>query len=185
MYGGAIYNYDNSHPQISNCTFSRNSAKYGVGIYNNKNCRAKVTNCTFTRNSAVRKGGVIHNIHYSRLILTNSILWDNAPDEDEIVNYVMSSSTVSYCNVQDGTGQLWFGEGCIDANPLFVDAENLRLSPGSPCIDAGDNTAVPFEIATDLNGKQSFTNNTVDMGALEGKSFLAPRRSRQLRAQER
>jgi hypothetical protein len=128
---------------------------------------------------------VIHNIHYSCLILTNSILWGNAPDEDEIVNYAMSSSTVSYCNVQDGTGQLWFGEGCIDADPLFVGAENLRLLPGSPCIDAGDNTAVPFEVATDLDGKQSFTDNTVDMGAFERESFLAPRRPRQIRAQER
>ena len=168
-YGGAIYNYDNSHPQISNCTFSGNSAKYGVGIYSNKNCRPKITNCTFTGNSADNKGGVIHNIHYSRLILTNSILWDNAPDEDEIVNYVMSSSTVSYCNVQDGAGQLWFGEGCIDADPLFVGADNLRLLPGSPCIDAGDNTAVSFEIATDIDYKQWFANNTVDMGAFEGE----------------
>ncbi|UCC98821.1 MAG: right-handed parallel beta-helix repeat-containing protein [Phycisphaerales bacterium] len=168
-FGSAMYNYDNSHPQISNCTFSGNSAKYGAGIYNNKNCRPKVSNCTFTGNSADRKGGVIHNIHYSSLILTNSILWNNAPDENEIVNYVKSSSIVRYCNVQDGTGQLWFGEGCIDADPLFVGDDNLRLLPDSPCINAGDNTAVAFDIATDIDGKQCLTNNTVDMGAFEGE----------------
>jgi predicted outer membrane repeat protein len=169
-YGGAIYNYDNSNPQIYNCAFSRNSAKYGVGIYSNKNCRPKITNCTFAGNSADCKGGVIHNIHDSRLILTNSILWNNSPDEHEIVNYFKSSSTVSYCNIQDGTGQLWFGEGCIDANPLFAGHDNLRLLPGSPCIDAGDNTAV-LEIVKSLDGEQSFTNNIVDMGAFEGDSF--------------
>jgi hypothetical protein len=170
-YGGAIYNYDNSHPQIYNSTFSRNSAKYGVGIYNNNNCRPKVTNCTFTNNLADSKGGVIHNIHYSRLILTNSILWNNAPDEHEIVNYLESSATVSYCNIQDGTGQQWFGEGCIDTDPLFAGADNLQLLPHSPCVNTGDFTALPSEIKTDLDCKQYFTNNTVDMGALERESF--------------
>ena len=169
MYGGAIYNYEYSHPQIFNCTFSGNSARSGASIHSNKNCRLKITNCTFTENSADWKGGVIHNIHYSSLILTNSILWNNAPDDKEIVNYVKSNSTVRYCNVQDGTGQLWFGEGCIDADPLFVGDGNLRLLPGSPCIDAGDNTAVAFGIVTDLDGRECLTNNIIDMGAFEGE----------------
>jgi len=165
-YGGAIYNYDNSNLQIYNCIFNRNSAKYGVGIYNNNNCRPTVTNCTFTCNLADRKGGVIHNIHYSCLTLTNSILWNNAPDEHDIVNYAKSSSTVSYCNVQDGRGQLWFGKGCIDADPLFADTINLRLLPDSPCIDTGDYTAVPFEVTNDIDRKQYPAGNTVDMGAV-------------------
>jgi hypothetical protein len=185
-YGGAIYNYDNSHPQIYNCAFRYNSAKYGVGIYNNKNCRPRVTNCTFTRNSADRKGGVIHNIHYSNLMLTNSILWDNAPDEHEIVNYAKSSSTVSYCNIQDGRDQLWFGKGCIDADPLFADNNNLQLLPNSPCINSGDHTAVPFEITNDRNRKKYPFANAVNMGTLdEGESSLTPRLLRQIRAQER
>ena len=48
---------------------------------------------------------------------------------------------MQYSDVQSG----WPGQGNIDADPLFVDPANgdLRLVPGSPCIDAGDNTAVP------------------------------------------
>lgn len=185
-YGGAIYNYENSHPKIYNCTFRRNSAKYGVGIYNNNNCQPRVINCTFTRNSADRKGGVIHNIHYSNLVLTNSILWDNAPDEHEIVNYAKSTSTVSYCNIQDGRGQLWFGKGCIDADPLFVDNDNLQLLPNSPCINSGDHTAVPSEIIDGRDRKKFPFDNAVNMGTLgEGESSLAPRLLRQIRAQER
>jgi len=51
------------------------------------------------------------------------------------------------------------GEGNIDANPLFVDAErrNCRLGSGSPCIDVGD----PSFPIPDLGGPR------IDMGAYE------------------
>jgi len=74
---------------------------------------------------------------------------------------------VEGCAVSDGrfdAGSGWTGGGTgnIDADPLFVDADgpddipgteddDLRLLPGSPCIDAGDNTAVPADTA-DLDG---------------------------------
>jgi hypothetical protein len=78
----------------------------------------------------------------------------------------------------------WGGTGNKNADPLFVDADgpdnivgteddNLRLSAGSPCIDAGDNTAVPAGVTTDLGGRLRFVdgdcNDTdiVDMGAYE------------------
>ncbi|MCP4263561.1 MAG: hypothetical protein GY774_39555 [Planctomycetes bacterium] len=168
-FGGAMYNYDNSHPQMTCCIFTGNSAKYGGGIYSNKNCRPTVTNCTLTGNSANRGGGAMRNHHYSYPILTNCILWDNS--SGEIVDYFMSSSTVSHCYVQGGTGKAWFGKGCIDGNPLFLDADNLRLSPGSPCIDAGDNGAVPSEITTTIDGMPRIVNGTVDMGAFEADSI--------------
>ncbi|MBW7989973.1 MAG: right-handed parallel beta-helix repeat-containing protein [Planctomycetes bacterium] len=168
-YGGAIYNYDNSHPQMTCCTFTGNSATHGGCIYNNKNCRPIVTNCTLTGNSANSDGGAMRNLHYSSPILTNCILWGNSPDE--IIDYFMSSSTVSYSYVQGGTGNPWFGKGCIDGDPLFFGANNLRLSPGSPCIDAGDNSAVPSEITTTIDGMPRIFNGTVDMGAFEAGSI--------------
>jgi hypothetical protein len=84
----------------------------------------------------------------------------------------------TYCNVEGG----WEGEGNIDADPLFVDPDNddYRLAAGSPGIDAGDNTAVPLEITTDLDGNPRFHDDLgspdtgivdarppVDMGAYE------------------
>jgi len=63
--------------------------------------------------------------------------------------------------------------GCIDADPLFVDAPNgdLHLTVGSPCIDAGSNELVPGVGNTDLDGldrvAQGASSFTVDMGAYE------------------
>ena len=47
----------------------------------------------------------------------------------------------------------WNDVGNIDADPLFIDPDNgdYRLSPGSPCIDAGNNWGLPQD-TTDLDG---------------------------------
>ncbi|HSV13956.1 MAG TPA: choice-of-anchor Q domain-containing protein, partial [Tepidisphaeraceae bacterium] len=39
--------------------------------------------------------------------------------------------------------------------------------PGSPAIDAGDNTLVPAGITTDTRGFARITHGKVDMGAVE------------------
>ncbi|MCB8987848.1 MAG: DUF11 domain-containing protein [Ardenticatenaceae bacterium] len=73
------------------------------------------------------------------------------------------------------------GGGNLDADPRFVapTAGDLHLGPDSPAIDAGDNTAVPVGIVTDLDGRSRFidvpfvpdsgsgTPPLVDMGAYE------------------
>jgi hypothetical protein len=173
--GGGMYN-DSGSPTITNCTFSSNAAdNFGGGVYSNggsptmtncmfrgnhaiegggmhtRNSNPALTNCTFTVNRADANGGGIYNKENSSLTLTNCILWGDEPNE--IVDSALSSTTVTYSDVQDG----WPGEGNIDADPCFADADDgdyhlksqagrwnpdshtwVRDAVTSPCIDAGD-----------------------------------------------
>src|SRR5690606_29348717 len=61
--------------------------------------------------------------------------------------------------------------GAFTTTDIFVDADNgnLHLTLGSPAIDAGDNSALPAGITTDLDGKPRIVNGTVDLGAYESQ----------------
>jgi hypothetical protein len=164
--GGGMYNIGSSSPTVTNCTFTGNDANtYGGGMDNRVGSNPTVTNCTFSGNSAGSYGGGMYN-YQSSPTLTNCILWGNtAPTGPQIHG---DNPTVKYSDVQGGTGQSWFGLGCIDADPYFVDvdANDFRLLSDSPCIDAGDNSA-PGLPTTDIAGNPRVWNGIVDMGAYE------------------
>ncbi len=162
--GGAM---TGSSPTVTNCVFIENTAgDTGGGISNTVD--STFANCTFSGNSAAAGGGIYHAYDST---VTNSILWGNSPDA--IVEADPAVTTVHYSNVEGG----WPGTGNIDADPLFVDPDNgdYRLSPGSPCIDTGDDSAVPNGVLRDLDGTPRFVADacagdsgaTVDMGAYE------------------
>ena len=48
--------------------------------------------------------------------------------------------------------------------------DNLRLLPGSICLNAGDDGAVPAGVFSDLDGKPRRMDGVVDMGAYEYNS---------------
>ena len=178
--GGGMCNWYKSSPSVNHCTFSGNSATYGGGMYNGNSSSPAVTNCIFSGNTASTNGGGMYNFDNCTPNVTNCILWGDEPNE--IFDSSNSSSTVTYSDVEGGTGQSWFGTGCIDADPCFVDAAagNLRLKPDSPCIDAADSSillAVP--VYFDLDGKDRYVDidsiddtgsgpwEFLDMGAYE------------------
>ena len=73
-YGAGMYNYYAS-PEITNCTFTNNSAGgsyygYGGGMCNYYSSSPVLTNCTFTNNSASGGGGM-YNSDSSSPVLTN------------------------------------------------------------------------------------------------------------------
>ncbi|MFC1739439.1 right-handed parallel beta-helix repeat-containing protein, partial [Planctomycetota bacterium] len=149
--GGGMRN-DESSPTLTNCTFTNNSAQVvfygGGGGMSNAGSNPMLTNCTFSRNSANHGGGMDNES--SSPTVTNCILWGNTAIAGlQIYNDGTSSATVSYSDVQGG----WSGNGNIGDDPLFLYASggDLRLLPASPCIDAGDNTAVPPD-TSDLDG---------------------------------
>jgi len=195
--GGGLANDDNSSAILTNCSFIDNSAEYGAGISIEasspevRNCTlwdntangdgggiwnissaTNITNCIFWTNTAGNYGGGIFNNEDS-LTVTNCILWLNtAYWGDEFLNFE-SSPTVTYCNVKGG----YAGTGNINSDPLFVDpgAGNFHLSKASPCIDAGDNSAITWPNPKDFEGDpriiDCYNDGTliVDMGADEAQ----------------
>jgi predicted outer membrane repeat protein len=164
--GGGISNGDSS-PTLIDVTFSGNSAgESGGGIYNYQSSPT-LTGCTFTGNSA--DGGGMYNASSSSPTLTNCTLWGDSSPE---IQNIESAPTVTYSDVQGA--ELYPGTGNINADPLFLDPDSgdLHLRPGSPCIDAGSNSA-PNLPGTDFEGDPRIVDGdrdgttTVDMGVDE------------------
>jgi hypothetical protein len=129
--------HNESVPRIAHCTFADNHVESGTGgaVYIGDTCDARID---------------------------NSILWGNsAPQGVEIACADGPNLAASFNDVRGGADWLYVEEGCtlgwglgnIDVNPRFAGAQNgnYRLLPDSPCIDAGDNTAVPAD-TIDLDG---------------------------------
>ena len=158
--GGGIY-CTIASPTITNCVIRGNTAPYGGGIYC-INSWPTITNCTIVGNTASGSGGAVHASAISSPVIASSILWGNGPDE--IYVDAGSAISVSYSDVQGG----WGGVGNVASDPLFWNpgSGNLHLVSGSPCVDAGDRTAVALGIFADLNGRARFVDdpNTIDTG---------------------
>ena len=209
LEGGGMYSYNHSSPTITSCTFSGNSAHYqGGGMQNERDSSPTVTNCTFSGNSAFNGNALAcwswSQLWPSNVQMTNCILWDGG---DEIWNNDGSNIIITYSDVKGGwpgdDNGGWAGEGNIDSDPCFVEPGywdmndvwvegDYHLLPDSPCIDAGDNMAVPPD-TTDLDGDGNTTepipfdldgnprivdgnddgNSVVDMGAYEYEAMVS------------
>jgi len=177
--GGALFN-DQVSSTVTNCLFSKNSASSSGGAIDNIMSSVCLTNCTFSENLASYGSSIFGNIE-CHIALANCILWNNQAAQPSYIyltdDHGVSTASISYCDIKGGKeavfirsgyALLW-GPGNIETNPLFVDPNvgNYRLLPNSPCIDAGNNAAVPPSVTTDLDGRPRIINGAVDMGAYE------------------
>jgi predicted outer membrane repeat protein len=128
--GGGIY-CESSSPSLENVTISGNYDTWaGGGIYC-EDSSLSLENVTISGNSANYGGGIY--CYGSLLVLINSIMWNDSPQEIYIDT---GSVTATYSDIEGG----WTGTGNINADPLFMDPgnNNYYLLYNSPCIDAGD-----------------------------------------------
>lgn len=177
-YGGGIYCYHWCDPVITNNIISGNTARRGGGILFYHYCTPILTNNTITENYAWGTwssdgGGGIHSSAYCGLTVTNSIFWGNtAVASGNELFCGPYYCNISYSDVEGGQssviGYLNWGDGMIDADPIFVDpgANDYRLDSSSPCADMGDNNA-PNLPDFDFEGDPRIGNGIVDIGADE------------------
>ncbi|HEY1685795.1 MAG TPA: choice-of-anchor Q domain-containing protein [Tepidisphaeraceae bacterium] len=186
FFGGGVNNYDTGSPEFVDCLIAGNTAiHYGGGVINGAHTDATFINTTITDNNADHGGGM--SSFNSTVNLTNSILWGNKSpiaSQDEMTGSA-TTYNISYSDI-DQTGYAG-SNGNIDANPEFVDASsgNYAVQPYSPVVDAGNNSAVPVDVTSDLAGNNRFqdvpssahtgsgTSPLVDMGAYEATAALA------------
>ncbi|MHC4617362.1 MAG: right-handed parallel beta-helix repeat-containing protein [Planctomycetota bacterium] len=174
-YGGGIFARGGS--SIANCLVVANNARVeesagggghglGGGIYCDSSGQVSVRNCTIVANTASGDpmklgqgyGGGVYSS--SGTTISSGILWGNAADDGP---QAYGGGSVTYSDVEGG----YSGQGNINADPLFADANDYHLLVGSPCIDAGDpNYAGPPD-ETDLDGSPRVVMGRVDMGAYE------------------
>lgn len=159
--GGGILLYESTSSSLTNCIVSKNKAyRSGGGIYCERECFPKIINCTIADNTAYTSGGGIYVYFRSSPTISNSIFWNNSPDQvflHEDDTYP-STLTATYSNIQEG----YTGEGNMDADPLF--GEDYHLSAMSPCIDAATCENTPD---ADVDGDSRPQYDGVDMGADE------------------
>jgi hypothetical protein len=164
-FGGAVFNTNESDPAMQNCQFIGNSAVEGGAVCGWSENAPQFVNCTFVGNVASDIGGGMLSRSGDRSALTNCILWGNSDSSGTGESAQVYSQhengngypVVDYSCIQGGWTGLG-GVGIVPDDPLFADPDgaddilgteddNLRLLPGSPCIDAGDNEAVPQDSA--------------------------------------
>jgi hypothetical protein len=202
VFGAGISSWDASAPVIQNSMFIGNSAGACTGIYavnsapvmvnllfNGQTttfgsgaavglttCDAHASNLTMYNNVSPLSGGAFW-VNGGTLNVSNSIMWNNQPEE--IFELNSGVATVSNCVVDGG----FTGNAVITEDPEFTDPSNsdLTLLPGSPCVDAGDETAFGFTIpATDLAGNARVQDGdgdgvaVIDMGCYEVPGGTTP-----------
>ena len=154
----------------------------GGGLSLSANIGANLINNTFYNNIAAEGGGMTYYAEAPAhvALLYNEIYRGNTPNAISV--FAPGPVQATYSNIEGGTGETYFGTGCIDSNPFFFNSENppgtdgvygtlddgLHLTAGSPSMNTGSNAAVPAILTTDIAGQTRIQGGTVDMGAYEG-----------------
>jgi hypothetical protein len=160
LMGGGMFHWNSGTSTLLSCAFTGNSAMNAGGMYTDSGT-ITVANASFSGNVASSIVGGIYR-GGGTMTVSGSVLWGNSDSSGSGESAQITEggiAEVNYCCIQGLTGGLG-GLGNIGTDPAFADPDgpdgffgtpddDLRLQAGSPCIDAGDNDAVPPESTID------------------------------------
>jgi hypothetical protein len=156
--GGGVFYCGNG--QVLNNTFLRNASLYEG-----------------TNSSASNNGGPLYWEYGKRLSVPNAIL-NNVFSEMNVgivIGVMQTNALVIGHNIFSGTNAALFvtpasyfnASSNVIADPMLSEIDGMPIPlPGSPCIDAGDNSVASANDA-DLAGNPRISGGTVDIGAIE------------------
>ena len=187
--GGGIENASSGMLTVLNSTLSDNSATFGGGISNRDSATLTVISSTLSGNSAsTNGGGGISNTSSVPSLLANTIVAANFGKD--ITGAINSSSSHNLIGVDtnlsgiiNGSNGNLIGTAAMPINPLLGALQanggptaTMALLPGSPAINAGDNSLIPVGVTTDQRGTgyARIDNGIVDIGAYELASVNHP-----------
>jgi len=176
----SVFYTSSSAVSVINTLFADNTPAFAT--FDLSFSRLTLRNCTIAGERLPSVFGAILWAHESPVDVVNTIFWDNQNVRGEggqNVQFYLYGSTldIDHSIVPGWTGSLG-GVGNSGADPLFVDPvgpdgivgtedDDLRLSPGSPAINAGDPAYVPISGETDLDGHARILCGRVDIGGYE------------------
>jgi CSLREA domain-containing protein len=184
--GGAIFNLAGGDTpatlQVTNSTISGNSANEGGGIYNGDTLT--VSHSTIFGNATTAdtngyggNGGGIYNENGGMVSVGHSIIAGNTA-EVLSPDFCGTLASQGYNLIGDPTDTTITGTttgNLLNQNPLLAPLGNYggptpthALLPGSPALNAGNNSGAP---AADQRGIARPQQDTVDIGAFESRGF--------------
>ncbi len=179
-HGGGIHNGHSTDVLIENSTISSNTATSQSGGGIRSEGKLTLRHSTIHGNSSANMGGGIwaaggQSFNFFR---NNIIAGNSAPNAPDMKGPLNTSGFNLFGNHIGATG---FAESdLLDVDPLLGPlADNggptltHALLPGSPAIDAGDNTDAP-EFDQRGPGFPRIVNGTIDIGAFEVQSTGVP-----------
>ncbi len=148
-YCGMAINFYHASGIIRNNIIAGNygGTVWGSGaIYTYMNYQSSpilIENNAIINNSASTGCGGLRLYNANFITAKNNIVWGNLPSQLYISGCTPS---ISYCDIQGG----YSGTGNINLNPQFI-GSTFYLSSNSPCIDAGDTSAIYKDPEDPLN----------------------------------
>lgn len=168
---GGINLWKDARTVIANTTVFGNTAQRGGGVFVDAGGQVVILNCTIAGNTAPGGGGGICLSGGSGSVFNTIVAFNSSGMDKNAADALTSKNNDVYGNTAYDRG---FGPdptgtgGNISEDPLFVNAAmgDYHLSPGSPCIDAGDDSYFAAG-DTDEEGRPRILGAHADMGACE------------------